>query len=146
MSFQPSPLQLVSEVIVCYSSQSCKCKYCAYRRILRKISHILCIIVMYPDIRSTENLCSKFRLRKYMWQSRVEIESYSVGYFDRITSYKTHVSPALNRSSATWRFEGSDAIEIRDRITFDFYMGPSHIKIPKLSLILYSIFPAWLLN
>ena len=33
------------------------------------------------------------------------------------------MSPTLTGSSAIWRFEGSDAIEIRDRITFDFYMG-----------------------
>ena len=33
----------------------------------------------------------------------------------------------LNIGSATQRFKGSDAIEIRNRITFDFYMGLSHI-------------------
>ena len=33
------------------------------------------------------------------------------------------MSPALNGSSAIQRFEGS---EIRDGITFDFYMGLSH--------------------
>ena len=32
------------------------------------------------------------------------------------------MSPALNGSSAIRRFEGSDAIEIRDGITFDFYI------------------------
>ena len=37
------------------------------------------------------------------------------------------MSPALNGSLAIWRFEGSDAIEIRDRITFDFYTGLPHI-------------------
>ena len=37
------------------------------------------------------------------------------------------MSPALNGSSAIRRFEGSDAIEIRDGITFDFYMGLPHI-------------------
>ena len=37
------------------------------------------------------------------------------------------MSPALNGSSAIRRFEGSDAIEIRDRITFDFYTGLPHI-------------------
>ena len=81
-----------------------------------------------------------------MWQSRVEIESYSIAYFDCITSYEVRMSPALNESSAIWCFEGSDVIEIRDGITFDFYTGLPHIKIPKLSAILYSIFPAWLLN
>ena len=37
------------------------------------------------------------------------------------------MSPALNRSSEIWRFEGSDAIEIRDGITFDFYTGLPHV-------------------
>ena len=38
------------------------------------------------------------------------------------------MSPALNGSSAIWHFEGSDAIEIRDRITFDFYTGLPQIE------------------
>ena len=33
------------------------------------------------------------------------------------------MSPALNGSSAIRRFEHSEAIEIRNRITFDFYTG-----------------------
>ena len=37
------------------------------------------------------------------------------------------MSPALNRSSAIRRYEHSDTIEIRDRITFDFYTGMPHI-------------------
>ena len=37
------------------------------------------------------------------------------------------MSPALNGSSAIWRFEGSDAIEIHAGITFDFYTGLPHI-------------------
>ena len=37
------------------------------------------------------------------------------------------MSPALNRSSAIWHFEGSDAIEICDGITFNFYTGLSHM-------------------
>ena len=39
------------------------------------------------------------------------------------------MSPALNESSAIRRFEGSDAIEIRDRITFDFYTRLPHMCI-----------------
>ena len=39
------------------------------------------------------------------------------------------MSPALNRSSAIRYFKGSDAIEIHDRITFNFYMGLPHIMI-----------------
>ena len=36
------------------------------------------------------------------------------------------MSPALNGSSAIQRFEGGDAIEIRDGINFDFYKGLPH--------------------
>ena len=39
------------------------------------------------------------------------------------------MSPALNRSSALWHFEGNDAIKIHDGITLDFYMGLPHIII-----------------
>ena len=39
------------------------------------------------------------------------------------------MSPALNRSSAIQRFEGSNAIEIHNGITFDFYMGLPHISL-----------------
>ena len=72
-----------------------------------------------------------------VWQSRVEIEGYSVAYFDRLAAfeamnflqgrgsyalrrfirysciYGARMSPALNESSATWHFEHSNAIEIR---------------------------------
>ena len=41
--------------------------------------------------------------------------------------YEARMSPALNGSSAIRRFERSDAIEIRNGITFDFYTGLSHI-------------------
>ena len=37
--------------------------------------------------------------------------------------YEVHINPALKGSLAIWRFEGSDAIEICDGITFDFYTG-----------------------
>ena len=39
------------------------------------------------------------------------------------------MSPALNGSSAIRRFERSDAIEIRNRITFDFYTGLPHMRL-----------------
>ena len=90
----------------------------------------------------------------YMWQSRLEIEGYSVVYFEHITAFEAqycltsikgmahtrfvdlldihastkHVrSPTLNRSSAIRHFKCSNAIEIRNRITFDFYTGLPHI-------------------
>ena len=37
------------------------------------------------------------------------------------------MSPTLNRSSVIRHFERSDAIEICDRITFDFYTGLPHL-------------------
>ena len=37
------------------------------------------------------------------------------------------MSPALNGSSAIWRFEGNDAIKIHDGITFDSYTGLPHV-------------------
>ena len=40
------------------------------------------------------------------------------------------MSPALNGSSAIWHFEDNKAIEICDRITFDFYTG-----LPQMLLI-----------
>ena len=39
------------------------------------------------------------------------------------------MSPTLNGSSAIRRFERSDAIEIRDEITFDFYTGLPHMDV-----------------
>ena len=41
------------------------------------------------------------------------------------------MSPALNGSSAIRRFKRSNAIEIRDVITFDFYTGLPHMLISK---------------
>ena len=38
------------------------------------------------------------------------------------------MSAALCGSSAIRHFERSDTIEIRDEITFDFYMGLPHIS------------------
>ena len=37
------------------------------------------------------------------------------------------MSPALNGSSVIRRFKGSNAFEIRDGITFDFYTGWPHV-------------------
>ena len=49
------------------------------------------------------------------------------------------MSPPLNGSSAIRYFEGSDAIEIRDRIIFELYMGlpqmwQSHVEIENYSI------------
>ena len=48
------------------------------------------------------------------------------------------MSPALNGSSAIRRFERSDAIKIRDGITFDFYMGLPHMYI--CYIIIYLVY------
>ena len=39
------------------------------------------------------------------------------------------MSPTLNGSSAIRRFKGSDAIEIRDGVAFDFYTGLPHMLL-----------------
>ena len=44
------------------------------------------------------------------------------------------MSPALNGSSAIRRFKGSDVIEIRNGITFDFYTG---LPLRSLKLITF---------
>ena len=45
------------------------------------------------------------------------------------------MSPALNGSLAIQCFEGSDAIEIRDGITFDFYMRLPHVETLYMHLL-----------
>ena len=45
------------------------------------------------------------------------------------------MSPALTGSSAIRRFEGSDAIEIRDGITFDSYMGLPELQFVAMAII-----------
>ena len=57
--------------------------------------------------------------------------------------YEVRMSPALNGSSAIWRFERSNAIEIYDGITFDFYMGLPHIDTPVSELHITNMF-GWL--
>ena len=47
------------------------------------------------------------------------------------------MSPTLNGSSAIRHFERGDVIEIRDRITFDFYTGLPHIQTRKVVTTLY---------
>ena len=41
--------------------------------------------------------------------------------------YEARMSPALDGSSAIWHFKHSNAIEICNGITFDFYTGLPHI-------------------
>ena len=88
----------------------------------------------------------------HMWQSWVEIEHYSVAYFDHITVtvrsaktkyfhygrgsyalcklmntwhiYTARMSPTANGSSVLKRFKRSNAIETRNGTTFNFYLGP----------------------
>ena len=88
-------------------------------------------------------------MEEYMWQSRVEIEHYSVVYFGHITRCNTvrtlqvglirtvytheylthlHMSSTPNRSSALQRFERGNAFEIGDGIMFGFYQELPHIE------------------
>ena len=54
--------------------------------------------------------------------------SYALRRFIRCSCiYEACMSPALNRSLAMRHFKHSNAIEIRDGITFDFYTGLPHI-------------------
>ena len=49
-----------------------------------------------------------------------------------MNTYQVHtafMSPTLYKSSALERFEHSNAIEIRDKIKFDFYLGLPHIVL-----------------
>ena len=50
-----------------------------------------------------------------------------VDSLDIHASTKPRMSPALNGSSVIRCFEGNDAIEIHDGITFDFYTGLPHM-------------------
>ena len=56
------------------------------------------------------------------------------------------MSPALNGSSAIWRFEGSDAIEIRNEITFDFYTGLPDVHFTYKSIFAIEIHAVNILN
>ena len=66
--------------------------------------------------------------RRDMWQSCVEIKGFRI-FIRHSCIYEAHMSPALNRSSAIWCFERSNAIEIHDGITFDFYMGLPYMYV-----------------
>ena len=50
-----------------------------------------------------------------------------IDILDILAIYKARMSPTLNRSSGIRRFKHSNAIEIHDGITFDFYTGLPHI-------------------
>ena len=82
-----------------------------------------------------------------MWQSQVEIEHYSIAYFDRVAAFevlqrstsvkgKAHtcsedylinlhsaMSPTLNGSAALQHFEHDKTVEICNGMMFDFYPG-----------------------
>ena len=89
-----------------------------------------------------------------MWQSWVEIEHYFVAQFDHVTVFKapwrktsvkggahvcsedaykylislrSHMSPALNGSSALQCFEHGNVVEICNGTMFDFYPRLPHI-------------------
>ena len=45
-------------------------------------------IVFHVDNQLSPSLLSQTLIYIYMWQSRVEIEHYSVAYFDRVAAFK----------------------------------------------------------
>ena len=60
--------------------------------------------------------------------------------------YKAHMSPALNGSSAIWRFKHSNAIEIlvRKGITFDFYSHTLHLRTCNMTNAMWGNIAQWL--
>ena len=46
------------------------------------------------------------------------------------------MSPALNGSSAILRFKRSNAIEIRDGVSFDFYLRLPHMHIGLINTVM----------
>ena len=50
--------------------------------------------------------------------------------------YTACISPAFNGSSVLERFEHSNAINIRNRIMFDFYLGLPHMHLVRVIYIL----------
>ena len=71
-------------------------------------------------------LCSKHHITELPLRAGAYIRSWLVRYS---YIYKAQMSPALNRCSDIGCFKHSDAIKIRDRIIFNFYMGLSHTYI-----------------
>ena len=53
------------------------------------------------------------------------------------------MSPTLNRSSLIRRFEGSNAIKIRNGITFDFYTELPHIQVAYINGWCIGSFTTW---
>ena len=99
-----------------------------------------------------------------MRQSWVEIEHYSVVYFDRITAFKAlqhrtsvkgsytlcrliryscslavHMSPSLNGSFALQRFECGNMVQLCNGIMYDFYPGLPHIADKLCNGIMYDM-------
>ena len=66
-------------------------------------------------------LCSKCCIAELPWVGLIR-----ASWTDIPCIYEARMSPALNESSAIWRFKHS---ELRDGIIFDFYTGLSNIVI-----------------
>ena len=88
-------------------------------------------------------------IKLYMWQSRVEIEHYSVAYFSTALPPSKHCSAVLplraglicamltyqaliNGSTALQRFERGKVVKIRNGIMFLFDPGLPHILFARL--------------
>ena len=72
--------------------------------------------------------CRDTMILSFICQSLVEIEYYSVAYFDR-RIYTARLSPALNGSSEIRCFERSDTIEIHNGIIYSISTRDCHIYV-----------------
>ena len=57
--------------------------------------------------------------------------------------YTVRMGPTFNGRSALQRFERGNAIEIRNGIMFDFYLGLPHIGVNKLHSPLKAMVQKW---
>ena len=119
---------------------------CRNKPSVTRYVHVWVYIRMYLDLHVCVYVCTYSCTVCSEISAYVAVPcSYSVMYFDRNVAFEAlyrwasvnevHISPALNRSSVIRRFEGNDAIEIRDRITFDFYTGLPHMRLRTLLMI-----------
>ena len=91
--------------------------------------------------------CSNWRLfrrsHRCVWNT-VSLNfrgSYAVRRYSYLN--EARMSPALNRSSAIWRFKHSNAIEMHDGITFDNILPDGNCKVVKCVVFFYLDTKLW---
>ena len=67
-------------------------------------------------------------LENYVWQSRVEIEHYSVAYFACIAVFETLQHVTSIKGGAHMRWVNSSILT-----TFDFYPGLPHVHVGEIN-------------